>query len=103
MGIRTAVCDIGIFRSDFLESCTLIGQETRHAAKVAAKAASGSIAISPETYELIRTDVEDELGSCLVMEEFDEDDDLSLICVTPPPIKSEHMLSSFAGLGLVAH
>ena len=103
MGMRSGVCDIGIFRSDFLESCTLIGQDTRLAAKVAAKACSGSIAISPETYEMVRIEVEDELASCLVMEEFDDENDLALICVTPPPVKGEHMLSSFAGLGLMAH
>ncbi len=102
MGMGTGICDIGIFRNDHMEACTLIGTETRYAARMAAKAASGSVAISPETYEAVADEVHAELRSCMVMEEFDEDDELALICVTPPPVRSEQMMSSFAGLGMMA-
>ncbi|HTH77611.1 MAG TPA: response regulator [Ramlibacter sp.] len=98
MGVHTGICNIGTFRSDDWH-CTLIGPETGLAAKVAATAAIGSIAISPETYALVKDDIHTDAGGCLVMEEF-HDSDLAQVCLTPTPIKrGEHALSTFAGLG----
>jgi adenylate cyclase len=99
MGIHTGICDIGTFRSDGEPRCTLLGLETGLAAKVAATAATGSIAVSPETYALVKDDIHSDAGGCLLMEEF-HDSDLAQVCLTPAPVKGEHAMSTFAGLGL---
>src|SRR4051812_41705721 len=57
IGVHTGICDIGTFRSDYESRCTLIGHETRLAARVAATAAIGSIAVSPETYALVKDEI----------------------------------------------
>jgi CheY-like chemotaxis protein len=99
MGVHTGICDIGTFRSDIDWHCTLIGPETELAAKVAATAAIGSIAISPETYALVREEIHTDTSGCLLMEEF-HDSDLAQVCLTPAPIKrSDQAMSTFAGLG----
>jgi CheY-like chemotaxis protein len=99
MGVHTGICDIGTFRSDAEWRCTLLGHETRLAAKVAATAAIGSISISPETYALVKDVIHTDTAGCLLMEEF-HDSDLAQVSLTPAPVKgSEHGLSTFAGLG----
>ena len=99
MGLYTGMCDIGTFCSDCEIHSTLIGDETRKAAQVAATAASGSIAISPETYAHVRDEIHSEASRCLVMEEFLESD-LAQVCLTPAPAPGgEHAMSTFAGLG----
>jgi adenylate cyclase len=99
MGVHTGICEIGTFRSDLDWRCTLIGPETELAARVAATAAIGSIAVSPETYALVKDQIHTDTSGCLLMEEF-QDSDLAQVCLTPAPVKgSEHAMSTFAGLG----
>jgi CheY-like chemotaxis protein len=98
MGVHTGVCDIGTFRSDHQVGCTLIGHEIWLAAKVAATAATGSIAVSPETYALVKDDMHADNGGCLLMEEF-HDSDLAQVCLTPAPAPGSAAMSTFAGLG----
>lgn len=99
MGIHTGICDIGTFHSGYQACCTLIGPETGLAAQVAASAATGSIAISPETYALVKDGIHSETQSCLLTEEFN-DSDLAQVCLTPTPAKGGAAMSTFAGLGL---
>jgi adenylate cyclase len=99
MGIHTGVCDIGRFRAEGEPMSTLIGHEAGLAAKVAATVATGSIAVSPESYTLVKDDIRMETTGCLLMEEF-HDSGLAQVCLTPTPVKSEYTLSTFAGLGL---
>ncbi|MDP3759439.1 MAG: response regulator [Ramlibacter sp.] len=98
MGIHTGICDIGTFRSGREVRYTLIGPETGLAAQVAATAATGSIAVSPETYALVKDEVQADSAGCLVMEEF-HDSDLAQVCLTPAPAQGGPALSTFAGLG----
>ena len=99
IGVHTGICDIGTFRSDHETRCTLIGHETRLAAKVAATAAIGSIAVSPETYALVKDAIHTDAKGCLVMEEF-HDSDLAQVSLTPAPMKhAGQARSTFAGLG----
>jgi CheY-like chemotaxis protein len=98
MGIHTGVCDIGTFRSGREARRTLIGPETGLAAQVAATAATGSIAVSPETYMLVKDDMQADAGGCVVMEEF-HDSDLAQVCLTPAPAQGGPAVSTFAGLG----
>jgi CheY-like chemotaxis protein len=99
MGIHTGICDIGTFRSGHQPCCTLIGPETWLAAQVAASAATGSIAVSPETYALVKDGIQVETAGCLLTEEF-QDSDLAQVCLTPTPSKGGPAMSTFAGLGL---
>ncbi|MBC7604310.1 MAG: response regulator [Ramlibacter sp.] len=103
MGIGTGICEIGFFRHDSIENITLIGTETRYAARMARHAASGSIAISPETCEVVKDELRAELSNCIVAREFDQDEDISLVCVTPPLMRVPQAQSKFAGAGLSAH
>jgi hypothetical protein len=99
IGVHTGPCDIGTFRSSGDWNCTLVGDEPRQAAKVAATAAIGSIAISPATYGLVKHVIEADASGCLLMEEF-RDSDLEQVSLTPTPVRrGEHGLSTFAGLG----
>lgn len=99
MGLYTGLCDVGTFCSECEIHSTLIGEEMARAAQVAATAASGSIAISPETYALVKDEIHSEMSRCLVMEEFLESD-LAQVCLTPAPAGGgEQALSTFAGLG----
>jgi class 3 adenylate cyclase len=99
MGVYTGLCDIGTFCSESEVHSTLIGEETAKAAQVAATAATGSIAVSPETYALVKDEIHSETARCLLMEEFLESD-LAQVCLTPAPAPGgEHALSTFAGLG----
>jgi adenylate cyclase len=99
MGIHTGICDIGHFRSEAEATSTLIGHEAGLAAKVASTAAIGSIAVSPETYALVKDEIRTDTSGCLLMEEF-HDSGLAQVSLTPTPIKGESTFSSFAGLGL---
>ncbi|MBG9387021.1 response regulator [Caenimonas aquaedulcis] len=101
MGIHTGVGEIGTFRCGFQVASTLVGPATRMAAQVAATAATGSIAVSPETYELVRDSVEADTSGCLLMEEYFHDSDLAQVSLTPAPQKGGHALSTFAGLGIL--
>jgi adenylate cyclase len=98
MGIHTGICEIGAFSSGHEARCTLIGPETRLAAQVAATAATGSIAVSPETYALVKDEMQADAAGCLVMEEF-HDSDLAQVCLTPAPAQGGPAMSTFAGLG----
>jgi adenylate cyclase len=100
IGIHTGVCDIGTFRSRHELCCSLIGPETGLAAQVAASAATGSIAISPETYALAKDDIHSSDAGCLLTEEF-HDSDLAQVCLTPTPAAGGPAMSTFAGLGLI--
>ena len=98
VGIHTGLCDIVTLRSRREVRCTLIGPETALAAQVAASAAIGSIAVSPETYLLVKDEMQSDTGGCLVMEEFN-DSDLAQVCLTPAPEQGGPAMSTFAGLG----
>ncbi len=99
VGIHTGICDIAAFRTGQLTGCTLIGPETALAAQVAATAATGSIAVSPETYVLVKDEMSADTASCLMTAEF-HDSDLAQVCLTPAPEKRGSALSTFAGLSL---
>ena len=98
MGIHTGACEAGMFRSAHQACWTLIGADA--AARVAASAATGSIAISPQAYPLVKDGIDADVLGCLVMEEF-QDSNLAQVCLTPTPAKGGQALSTFAGLGLV--
>jgi CheY-like chemotaxis protein len=102
IGVYTGTCVVATFRNGQQWHRALVGPQVEQAAKVAATAASGSIAVSPDTYALVKADIAADAGGCLLMEEF-HDSDLAQVCLTPAPApafkQSEYGLSTFAGLG----
>jgi hypothetical protein len=57
------------------------------------------VQVAPETFEAVGSVISDELGSCLVMAEYDDGDRLREVVLTLPPDGNAD-LSTFAGLGL---
>ena len=98
MGVHTGMCTLAAFAVGRENCCTLIGLETDVAAQMAATAATGSIAISPGTYAMVKEDIQMGGGGCLLMEEF-QDSDLAQVCLTPTPARGGPAMSTFAGLG----
>jgi CheY-like chemotaxis protein len=95
VGVHTGSVVLARFESDGMQALTLLGGETRQAARVASSAASGSIMISPQTYAVVQDQLHTNTAGCLLMEEF-LDSDLAQACLTPAPVAT----STFAGLGL---
>ena len=90
-GVHTGPCEIAHFRSGNQVSCTLVGPETARAAKVAATAATGSIALSAHTYaatkDVIHANVHGDTG-------------LAQACFTrAPTTHADEGESTFSGVG----
>jgi len=98
MGVHTGMTELGFFPEANDLGFTLICDEANRAAAVAQTAATGSIAVSPETYAMVREELGTDASGCLLMEEF-HDSDLAQVSLTPAPVPGETVLSTFAGLG----
>ena len=99
IGVHTVSADVASFWVDGRSQATLIGPETQAAAEVATSAATGSIVISPSTYQLVHDELQGVTNDCLVTEEF-MDSDQAMASITPAPMVGGAALSTFAGLGL---
>ncbi|HET8745125.1 MAG TPA: hypothetical protein VFM98_05950 [Ramlibacter sp.] len=76
----------------------LLGDERARVRTLTLHAAPGSVQLAPGAYEDLRDAIDSTLGSCIVMESF-EDDELHEVSLTLPPDPMAD-LSTFAGLGL---
>lgn len=98
MGVLTARCNVARGHAEGQDILMLLGTQRARVQELASHASAGTVQMSPETYEAIGGAVSDELGSCVVMAEFDADQ-LKEITLTIPPDDSADV-STFAGLGL---
>jgi hypothetical protein len=98
MGVLTARCNVVRGEAGGQDILMLLGAQRARVQSLAHRASAGTVQMSPETYDAIGGAVSDELGSCVVMAEFDGDV-LKEITVTVPPDASSDV-STFAGLGL---
>lgn len=98
MGIITGRCRLVRGQADGRQILMLLGSERARAAVVAERAAAGTVQISAETYLALDNSFDDELGSCVLMTDYDGDV-LREVTLTVPPDRSEDV-STFAGLGL---
>jgi CheY-like chemotaxis protein len=98
VGIHSASCVLAHFTIDGMPHTTLVGPQALQAARVAATAAGGSIAISPDAYALVQDTIRADAGPSVVMEEF-QDSDLAQASLTPAPQRGGQGPSTFAGLG----
>jgi hypothetical protein len=97
MGMLTARCNLARGQVLDCEILMLLGEQRARAGALADRAAAGTVQMSPETYDALEG-MGDDLGSYLVMAEF-ENDLLTEISLTIPPDVSADV-STFAGLGL---
>jgi hypothetical protein len=98
MSLMTGPCNLVRGYADGQNILMLLGKQRERAETLTGSAAAGTVRISPETYDLLGGAVSDELGSCVVMAEFDGDK-LKEVTLTLPPDASADV-STFAGLGL---
>jgi hypothetical protein len=90
---RMAVCSAG--GQDFL---ILLGSERARIEELTRRAAPGTVQLAPEQYETLQGTITHDLGSCLVMAEFDNEVLTQVSLTLPPDVTAE--VSTFAGLGL---
>jgi hypothetical protein len=90
---RMAVCSAG--GQDFL---ILLGRERARIEELTRRAAPGTVQLAPEQYETLQGTITHDLGSCLVMAEFDNEVLTQVSLTLPPDVTAE--VSTFAGLGL---
>jgi hypothetical protein len=90
---RMAVCSAG--GQDFL---VLLGSERARIEELTRRAAPGAVQLPPEQYETLEGTIGHDLGSCLVLAEFDNEVLTEVSLTLPPDVTAE--VSTFAGLGL---
>jgi hypothetical protein len=98
MGLTTGRCNVVRGQADGQDFLVLLGRERARAEAFAARAAAGTVQMAPDTYDALGGAISEDMGSCVVMVEF-ENDALSEITLTVPPDGSAE-LSTFAGIGL---
>lgn len=98
MGLGTGRCRIALCKAAGADFLMLLGAERARIEALAARGSPGTTQIAPEAYMELEEWLQHELGSCVVMAEY-EGDELSEVSVTLPPDRGAE-LSTFAGLGL---
>lgn len=78
----------------------LLGKERARVESLTASAAPGTLQMTPHDFELLQDTIAHDLGSCLVIAEFEEEI-VKTVTLTLPPDQAAEM-STFAGLGLTA-
>jgi class 3 adenylate cyclase len=98
IGVHSGIADVATFETEGRTRYTLLGPVLGEAAEVAGTAGIGSIVVSTSCYALVKEELHDVTGNCLVMEEF-LSTDLGQASITPAPSGGQAQ-STFAGLGL---
>lgn len=98
MGIASGLCQMGLCQVGETHFVVLLGWQRAHAEALTARASPGTIQLEPPVYVAVQDCVANELGSCVLMSEYDGAE-LAEVSLTLPPDRSE-ALSTFAGLGL---
>jgi hypothetical protein len=98
MGVLTAQCKLVRGHADGLDILMLLGSARERAAALARQAPAGTVQVAPETYDALGGVIGDELGSCVVMADYDADVLREVVLTLPPDAGAD--LSTFAGLGL---
>jgi len=98
MGLGTGRVRMALCSADGQDFLMLLGGERARVEALTARAAPGTIQLAPEAYERLQGTISHDLGSCVVLAEFDHDV-LTEVSLTLPP-DSAADVSTFAGLGL---
>ena len=76
----------------------LLGEERARVEALTRRAAPGTVQLAVEAYQALRSTIEHDVGSCILLEAFDGDELTEASLTLPPDPAAE--LSTFAGLGL---
>jgi hypothetical protein len=98
MGLGTGRCRMALVSAGGSDFLMLLGSERARIEAMTARAAPGTIQLAPEAYESLQGTISQDLGSCLLLQEFDHDV-LTEVSLTLPPDAAADV-STFAGLGL---
>ena len=98
VGIASGRCPVALFHAAGKDYSLLLGSGRTRAEELVLRAAGASVQLCPETFVRLEAAQEQELESCLMLAEYD-DEVLTEASLTLPPDHAEH-LSTFAGLGL---
>lgn len=98
MSVTTGPCNVVRGKAHGQDILMLVGNLRARSEALTKSAASGSIRISPETYDLVGGAISDELGSCVVMAVSDGEKMEEITLTLPPDAAAD--VSTFAGLGL---
>jgi hypothetical protein len=97
-GMGAGRCRMVLCNAEGHDFLLLLGKERARVEDLTRRAAPATVQLTPEAYERLQAVISHELGSVLVMAEFDEDV-LREVSLTLPPDPSADV-STFAGLGL---
>lgn len=98
MGLGIGRCRMALCNAAGEDFLLLLGKQRTRVEELTRRAAPATVQLAPEAYEKLQGTISHDLGSCLVMAEFDEDV-LTEVSLTLPPDASSDV-STFAGLGL---
>jgi hypothetical protein len=98
MGIVSCRCNVARATVDGRDFLVLLGRERASVEELTAAAPAGTVHMAPDAYQALGGYIDEGLGSCVVMTEY-EGDELTDVTLTVPPDGSAD-LSTFAGLGL---
>jgi hypothetical protein len=98
MGLGSGRCRMALCKAGELDFLMLLGSERARIEALTRRAAPGTLQLAPEAYDSLQDMVANDLGSCLVLVEYDEDV-LTEVSLTLPPDATADV-STFAGLGL---
>lgn len=97
-GIGLGRCRMARCNADGRDFLLLLGKQRARVEALTQSASPATVQLTPEAYEQLQAVISHDLGSCIVMAEFD-DDVLREVSLTLPPDPASE-LSTFAGLGL---
>ncbi|MBK0394882.1 hypothetical protein [Ramlibacter algicola] len=98
MGIVTGRCTVARAHVDGQDFLVLLGKERARAEKLAGAAPAGTVQIDPDAFVAAGGYIDEALGSCVVIAEYDGDVLRDVTLTVPPDSSAE--FSTFAGLGL---
>lgn len=98
MGLASGRCRMALCSAAGEDFMLLLGAERARVRQLTSRASPGALQLGPEAYDVLEGQISNELGSCVVMAEYDADA-LTEVSLTLPPDRGAD-LSTFAGLGL---
>jgi hypothetical protein len=98
VGLAVGRCRMAVCNADGQQFLLLLGKERARVQALTSRAAAGTVQLAPDAYASLQAAISHDLGSCVVLAEFNGEV-LTEVSLTLPPDRSAD-ISTFAGLGL---
>lgn len=98
MGLGSGRCRMALCSAEGQDFLVLLGNERARIEDLTRRAAPGTVQLTPDAYEGLQAIISNDLGSCLVLTEFDDEVLTEVSLTLPPDVTAD--VSTFAGLGL---